>query len=405
MASLLLSTLGLLWSLSLFFDEFIVVDFGFPLGLYYISGLMLIGCSVVRGKISKGIKPAILMLFIVFLTIAVWSMYFSTDYLKSVFWLCFIIYNAVFIAALRGLICRNHQSMNSSAFLQISAIVVVLFGIYAYATGSLVKGRLVFHIDQNPAYLGGGICLLIISLWIIFVNQKKIISKLLPLILIPSLFVLLLLTQARNPLVGMVVGFVFALLIMFTRRVLTGRTGGYNLRYVGASKVVAAFSLIFLVSVSAPFIDKFELPIDRVMLLFSKEADMEDVTAGRLSRWIQYTSFAAQSFWPQGLGRAEAAIPGLGDPHNVFLRVLVELSALGLLVFVIFHMYLIYLTLRTESMPLVWLAAYLLFIGLGNDVVFQRDYWFGLSLLCLFYPLSVSNRFPRKGQVRGDAIA
>jgi len=178
---------------------------------------------------------------------------------------------------------------------------------------------------DNPILFGMTIAVLLIILFILVLEQKKLKFKYLILI-VPSLF-LLLRSGSRGSTISFLVTMLFYILIIERLKFKT--------------KVYALILLAFLILGTYKFIP--ESTIEFYKYTFTPEARIRE-SSSVYQRLVliqeAFSDIKKSPIWGIGTGNSAG---GYGSPHNILLEVLVEWGVIGLFIFLL----LCYLTIKT----------------------------------------------------------
>ncbi len=271
----------------------------------------------------------------------------------------------------------------------LAAIICVFLGYYGmnnYYGSRETQFRLTFSEDYNPTWYAAILGLIILILLHELFNFSLLL-KLIAIFMLITMFFYLLLTQGRNAMVGLVMALIIYFFNNFSvkRFLIISGTLGF---------------LIFLFIVNLNLFTKLELDFSRVELLIdylslsesnTTMLDSNDASAGRTERWKDYLSIPPTLFG-QGYN-SSAFILGktYGNPHNSYILVFVEFGLIGFLIYILVNYYLwkrafsFSKSLKsTSNLPLAILV-YLLVISMGNDVIYYKYFWIGITFFLIYF--------------------
>lgn len=276
--------------------------------------------------------------------------------------------------------------------------ISVLIAFYLFYQGEVFwGGRIASTPDQNPAIFGAYISAALI--FVLGFQEKLNLSRVTQLMVVPALVVALVMTQARNSILSIIVGGLIAVVLVHRNWLPSPR------RITIAAGLVFILAAVVFFSISRGLIP--EQYYARLLLTLTTD-DAHLLTAGRTSIWANYLDWGISAF---GHGIESDAYTALSDgrwigmsTHNSYLAVLVAGGGVGLLALLMLYGAIVYRSLRTAPQirfGMVWLAFFLALIAIGNDTYNNAVFWIPFALWAF---LEINDREARTMlRVRGNS--
>jgi O-antigen ligase len=241
--------------------------------------------------------------------------------------------------------------------------------------------------EYNPSWVAGMASPLILAVMSVQNPRPSFQWRLLSWISIGILCAVVLAAQGRNALVALF-GSIAAAAAMTVMKAFRRRPRLAMKAAVTVGAILAAAMLMYSYpSRTLEFLRGAGFQVDRLELTLT--GTMERATAGRTRIWTEYIDAMRDGAKLTGMeNSADATRPRTGrdtQPHNMYLRLLVELGLPALVTWCAFHLVLVVKAYRTHNRSVLALAAFFPLFAMGNDVLYYKYYWFGLFLLALVY--------------------
>ncbi len=111
------------------------------------------------------------------------------------------------------------------------------------------------------------------------------------------------------------------------------------------------------------------------------EGDAHQASAGRLVAWPYYLDDIARGVWFAGPNQAQHVSTLPISPHNMYIAAIIDLGPPIVVFFVVYfsrvHKL---LTAGIENRYLYGFVAFMLFLAIGNDVLYYKYFWFATWL-------------------------
>lgn len=267
---------------------------------------------------------------------------------------------ALFLLSI-GALKNNFNPLKAlKIFVQCSFFVVVYFLI----SGDYSYYRLSYTEEFNPTWLAYQLVLLIFTVF--FLKRYSIRLKLL---ISTPFIVALILTQGKTALLGMIVSYIGVFILRSKYKLIM-------VLFLALLLPVIFFSLESYLTESEYFIWYGNL--------FSGSLDV--ILSGRLGIWEESLSAYYENFLfvPLGVLSTMDALNVSNGAHNVFLTLTYELGFYFTIAYVAFFIFLVlYSNKKHKSITPAALALFLFISGIGNDVVYYKYFWLGLTVLYL----------------------
>jgi len=202
---------------------------------------------------------------------------------------------------------------------------------------------------------------------------------------------LLLLTQGRNSILALVASYIFVIIINFIIRIFTKikkRSFVVNLDPVRLKTLFSFFGVFTIIISFYILFNYLNLwdNIERVFLITELiDGDPDRATAGRTIIWDNYLQlFDNNIIFGEGV-RAHDAL-AYSSPHNNYITLLYNFGILGFLLWMIFLGKVFKLSLimdKNRTFLFRWFFFATLFLGIGNDILYYKYWWIGLTILIL----------------------
>jgi len=269
--------------------------------------------------------------------------------------------------------------------------VGALFWYFQY--GSLFAGDRVSIDELNPSWLSAFLALAaILQIDQLASHRRQFLGYL----ILALLIALLILTQGRNAIIALVLAVVVTGLLLgaprtirFLRTLVLGRSSG--------SWLLLLLPVVLLVVLLLHLLGFGLYDFSRLWELFS--GDPAVATANRTTIWGNYLTLDTNPIVGEGLGSAsslyERAIGEKLMPHNAYLLIYIEMGMVGVFFYLMFMFSLVIVPWAVghhEVRLLTMVAAFIVFLGAGNDVIQYRYYWIAV----MFYFFVFFQREPRK---------
>jgi O-antigen ligase len=300
-------------------------------------------------------------------------------------------------------------------FSLVFAVVMIYEGMLNFLSGDFVGFVLRLTVlGANPISTGRIFSIAIVILFVYAYYEKRVSFRYILFGLSGFVFVCLLITNTRGPIVSTIAA-LFVFLLFFS-----------GMKFKQLILFISVLILFFVLTV-------FLLPdflTSRIMMYFSQDVaqqtlmvDRIDTAATRTAMWKLALSGSFDSFKQFLIGRGTGGYAALFPyydfrwyPHNIFLEILYEIGAIGLMVFLV-HLSkisevsrrLIIHAKETDRYPLVIVVVMLAisaFLGtlISGDIADNRPLWFFFGLIVALYRHQHAMISGRQGELNNPVI-
>ncbi len=283
------------------------------------------------------------------------------------------------------------------------ALAVVTCGVasYAYLSGISQQGRLTLSDQYNPTWFAATSAAVALALLVVLFNSSSRMLRWLLGALAVVLGATILSCQARNAMFAVVAGLFLGNVLVVLRRS----------KWLASRRVIGALVISMAIVCGALFVlqekeyvaqllgEQTYIETDRFVALL--EEDASGATAGRWDIWAEYIDAIWRGEMFAGPNQAYI-VTGVGHPpHNVYLSLLVDLGPPALIAFLCVGTFVVYRLWRLGTSS--WILAFVIYLpalGVGNDVLYYKYWWFGLCLCSLAWQVELERYQYGVGQRR-----
>ncbi|MEJ6951755.1 O-antigen ligase family protein [Natronospora cellulosivora (SeqCode)] len=253
----------------------------------------------------------------------------------------------------------------------------------------------------NPTWYAAQLVWSIIASYSVYL-RSNLLGKIFLLINVVIVIFLLILTQGRNSIMALSTSFFISIIISQLKNIdfktlVFKRKKHIIIKYIKI--LVICFFIIGVLSLILMETGVYD-NLDRILQTSELISGDRDVaTAGRTTIWNNYQHLLLRNFIVgRGVRSSNILYEQLYNvripAHNNFITILVEYGSIGLMLIITFHLYSFKLAFgRYEFIfSVCWISLALLFIGLGNDVIYYKYWWTGIIIFILILNIERSNK-------------
>ena len=352
----------------------------------------LVALLALQGRLRAPSLPAIFGLIVV-ACLAIFACFFAENIPDAILRVCllaFYMFGAAVLLLLAKVPRFSHMILAALTLVVSLSLSLLISGEVAV----VASNRFSLGETYNPTWYAAMVCALALASACFF-RQYGSIGKVVFLAGALSAAYLVLATQGRSALISTY----FAVLV---GSVLSAFRFGNN-RAKTYAVLIVSITLVLGIIISfrryelAYWMNSIEIiRLDRVALLLT--GDRNQATAGRVDIWISYLEYIGRS-WFIPAGPNEAAIAsGVGRPtENTYLAVIVDFGPIMLMLWLAFHVRLVYVATTSRSASIVALALFPVFLSFGNDIIYYKYYWYTVGLILAVNSLSTGRSAPMFG--------